>query len=94
MINVNSKDKLMRAYQAYSFAAYDALLYLDAYPDCREALEHYNKYQALAAKAKAEYEAKYGHVTAPINANGWQWTDSPWPWQMTDDTGSRPFCRS
>ena len=82
MINNNSRERLMKALQAYSFAAYDALLYLDAYPDSREALESYNKYQKLAGRAKAEYEAKFGHVTAPNEASSWDWTDSPWPWQI------------
>ena len=82
MIVNNSKEKLMKAYQAYSFAAYDTLLYLDAYPDSREALESYNKYQRLAAKAKAEYEAKYGYITPPNDTKGWSWTDGPWPWQI------------
>ncbi len=93
MVNVNSKERLMKAYQAYSFAAYDALLYLDAYPNSREALESYNKYQRMAAKAKAEYEAKYGPITAPSEVNGWQWTDAPWPWQMTDEGGTSRPCR-
>ncbi|MBE6675037.1 MAG: spore coat protein CotJB [Ruminococcaceae bacterium] len=93
MININSKERLMKAYQAYSFAAYDALLYLNAYPNSKEALDFYNKYQRMAQKAKAEYEAKYGHVTAPIDANSWDWTDGPWPWQMTDEGGSSRPCR-
>lgn len=84
MMNYSSKERLMRAFQAYSFAAYDALLYLDAYPDNREALETYNKYQALASKAKAEYEAKFGHVSAPIGEKSWLWTEGPWPWQLAE----------
>ena len=82
MNNHNTKDRMMKAYQAYSFAVYDALLYLDAYPNCREAMEHYNKYQKLASKAKAEYEAKFGPITAPVEINSWEWTNSPWPWQI------------
>lgn len=83
MINdYNQKERLMKAYQAYSFAAYDTLLYLDAYPDCYEALESYNKYQKMASKSKAEYEAKFGPITAPMEAGSWQWTNSPWPWQI------------
>ena len=78
----NTKERLMKAYQAYSFAAYDTLLYLDAYPDSKEALECYNKYQRLASKAKSEYEAKYGHITPPNDAKSWGWTDDPWPWQI------------
>ena len=81
----NSKERLMKAIQAYSFAVYDALLYLDAYPNSREAQEHYNKYQRLLAKATADYEGKYGHVTAPKETKDWKWTDGPWPWQMEGD---------
>lgn len=80
--NCNLKDRLLKAYQAYSFAAYDTLLYLDAYPECREAMESYNKYQRMAAKAKAEYEAKFGPVTVPVEAGEWHWANSPWPWQI------------
>lgn len=82
MNNCNTRERLMKAYQAYSFAVYDTLLYLDAYPDCREAMEHYNKYQKLACKAKAEYEAKFGPITAPMETINWDWTNSPWPWQI------------
>ena len=85
MMNNSSKSNMLKAYQAYSFAVYDALLYLDAYPDCREALEYYNKSQKMAQKAKAEYEAKFGPITAPVEANCWDWVSSPWPWQIGED---------
>lgn len=85
MVNCTSKSRMMRAYQAYSFAAYDALLYLDAYPDSREALECYNKNQLMAQRAKAEYEAKHGPITAPAEASCWNWTSSPWPWQIWEE---------
>ncbi|MBO5312451.1 MAG: spore coat protein CotJB [Clostridia bacterium] len=78
----NSREKMLKAYQAYSFAAHEALLYLDAYPKSREAQEYYNKYQRLAQKAKAEYESKYGYITPPAETKDWQWTSSPWPWQI------------
>ena len=84
MMMNNSRERLMKAYQAYSFAAYDALLYLDAYPNCKEALDCYNKYCRMASKAKADYESKFGHVSPPNDANSWDWTDGPWPWQITE----------
>ena len=82
MLNINTKERLMKEYQAYSFATYDALLYLDAYPSCPKALEAYNKYQKMAEKAKAEYESKFGPITMPTNASCWDWTNDPWPWQI------------
>lgn len=78
----NTRERMMKAYQAYSFAAYDTLLYLDMYPECKCALESYNKYQKLASRAKAEYEAKFGPITPPSEANCWSWTNSLWPWQI------------
>ena len=78
----NSRERMMKAYQAYSFAAHDTLLYLDMYPNCKNALESYNKYNKLAMRAKAEYESKYGPITPPSEANSWGWTCSPWPWQI------------
>ena len=81
MNNCNLRERLMKAYQAYSFAAHDTLLYLDAYPNCKEAMESYNKYQKMAEKAKAEYEAKFGPVTVPNGITEWDWVKAPWPWQ-------------
>ena len=80
--STTSKEKLLRALQTYSFMVYDTLLYLDAYPNSQEALNNYNKYKKLEMRAKMEYESKYGPITIPNEANGWQWTDGPWPWQV------------
>ena len=84
-MNMYNRDKLMKQLQAYSFAVYDALLYLDSHPDSRSALEYYNKYKKLEAKAKQEYEMHFGPVVAPMDANQWQWNKGPWPWQNECD---------
>ena len=81
-IDRRNKERAQRQLQTYSFMVYDTLLYLDAYPDSKEALNAYNKYKALEANAMAEYESKYGPVTLPMNANSWEWTNGPWPWQI------------
>ena len=82
MMNNNSKERLMNQIQAYCFAVYDALLYLDAYPDSKEALCYYNKYKNLEQRAVQEYEQKYGPITMPTDASSWEWTNGPWPWQL------------
>ncbi len=81
MISNNSREKMLRQVQAYDFALYDTILYLDAYPDSREALNAYNKYSKLAKRARDEYEARFGPITPPQEVNSWNWTQGPWPWQ-------------
>ena len=80
--NKNNKERLLRALDAYSFMVYETLLYLDAYPNSREALECYNKYRRLESRARQEYESKYGPLTPPEEATSWEWTNGPWPWQI------------
>ena len=82
MVNSNtSRARLMRQIQTYSFAVYDAQLYLDAHPDSKAALEFYNKYKKLEQSAMAEYESRYGKIALNGQESSWQWTDGPWPWQ-------------
>ncbi|MBQ7411829.1 MAG: spore coat protein CotJB [Clostridia bacterium] len=81
MNNIPSRQRLMKQIQVYSFAVYDALLYLDAYPESKEALEFYNKYKRLEERAIAEYEAHYGKIRLGGDEKSWQWTKGPWPWQ-------------
>ncbi|MBO5374570.1 MAG: spore coat protein CotJB [Clostridia bacterium] len=76
-----SRERLMRQIQIYSFAVYDALLYLDAYPDSKSALNFYNQSKRAEERAIAEYEARYGKIRLSGEEKSWQWTDGPWPWQ-------------
>ena len=77
----NTRECLLRAISVYSFMAYEAMLYLDAYPDCKEAIDCYNKYKRLENRTVMEYESKFGPLTAPNEASSWEWTNGPWPWQ-------------
>ena len=91
MINHNrstTKERLIKELSTYAFSAYEALLYLDAYPNSREALNFYNKYRKLESKARAEYESKYGPLTMPYEATAWNWTNGPWPWQNDEEVDS------
>ena len=73
----------IRSVARYAFAMIDAELYLDAYPDDREALAYYAQMKDAHAAAAAEYEREYGPLTADSAENGerWTWVDGPWPWQ-------------
>ena len=69
--------------QAVNFALYDTILYLDAYPNCRKALDYYHSLLEMQRRLVAEYEAKQGPVTAFGNESrdSWLWTTTPWPWE-------------
>ena len=81
---INQRERLLKQIQAYDFALYDTLLYLDAYHDSKEAQCYYNKCSRLSQKARREYEQKYGPISLPYETENWQWTKGPWPWQIEE----------
>lgn len=76
------RGKLMQKIDALSFAKVELELYLDAYPDCRAALNDYRETLKRLDEAVAQYERKYGPLTAKSGAMGdrWSWITGPWPW--------------
>ncbi len=81
--NGTEREKLMRKLQSAAFAAYDTMLYLDTHPFDAAGAEKYRVYVKMYDNAKAEYEEKYG----PVSAQGagksgvWDLNDAPFPWQ-------------
>ena len=67
--------------QIYSFAAHELNLYLDIYPDDKQALGLYNQYKDMCDKYTKEYEKKYGYILLEPDMNSWNWINSPWPWE-------------
>lgn len=88
MRNKTSRAYLMRKWQEYSFAAYEARLYLDTHPASRAALQYFNKYNALQHAAARELQTRYGAVNTNIDMPlpDWSWIEMPWPWNETDET--------
>lgn len=78
-------NKLLKKLQTVDFSLIDTVLYLDAYPDCCEALKYYHK---LKAERDSIKEALAKNCDMPItsfdncNTDNWVWTDSPWPWEL------------
>ena len=84
MENISSQKKnLLDILIAIDFAIYDTVLYLDAYPHCREALEYYHRLIQDREIVSCEYQKKYGPLTSYENLSKteWQWIDGPWPWE-------------
>ena len=74
--------KQMQVLRALDFAIQETVLYLDAYPDCRGALDYYHRLMEERKAAMAEYENNCGPVTmyGNVDQQHWRWIDSPWPW--------------
>ena len=75
--------ELLHRLQTLDFSIYDTVLYLDAYPDSKDALAYYNK---LMAERRALIEALSESHDFPLTAfdnkgEKWEWIDSPWPWE-------------
>ena len=75
---------MQKKLQAIDFSMVDTILYLDAYPDCEEALKYFKSLKAEREKLLAEMKsAGCAPITAASSsADGkWDWTNSPWPWE-------------
>ena len=84
MENISSQKKnLLDILRAIDFAIYDTVLYLDAYPCCKEALDHYHCLIQDREIVSCEYRKKYGPLTfyENLSTTEWQWIDGPWPWE-------------
>ena len=82
--NNQSGASLLRKIQEVDFALYETALYLDAYPNCAEALNYYHSLVAQQKALTAQYEHEIGPITFSGNTNrsSWDWIKSPWPWQI------------
>lgn len=83
---MNEKQQLMNRLTTVSFAMDDVILFLDTHPNCKEALEHYQKWKEMRNEILYAYETKYGPIQS-YNVNGtecWKWINEPWPWEGGD----------
>lgn len=72
----------MRQLQEIDFSIQELVLYLDAYPDCCEALAHYRELIKKREELAEKYEAACGPLTNKGHGDGreWSWIKAPWPW--------------
>ena len=69
--------------QIFDFAAHETNLYLNGYPDSKEALVYYKEMVEKAKHARIYYEENYGPLSATANMGDcWLWTQTPWPWEL------------
>ena len=85
-IKVNSEqEEAMLNLGQMSFAAHDLSLYLDNFPNDKEALELFNKYRKMTNEARENYERRYGPINVSSNdmmKTPYAWENDTWPWEM------------
>ncbi len=78
----NTQSQLMNKLRKIDFALVDTILYLDAYPHCKAAMEYYKKLLSERKMIREKLETSGVALTAMGNySDNWNWTDSPWPWE-------------
>lgn len=81
---MNEQAELLTYVDVLTFAMIDLNLYLDVYPNDREALELFNQYRMQADEYTKKYESKYGPLeltSNSLNTFPWAWDNAPWPWE-------------
>ena len=81
---MNEQAELLTYVDALTFAMIDLNLYLDIYPNDREALELFNQYRMQTDEYTKKYESKYGPLeltSNSLNTFPWAWDNAPWPWE-------------
>ncbi|MGE5417749.1 MAG: spore coat protein CotJB [Acidobacteriota bacterium] len=78
------QKQLLMAIMAEGFTAFDLALYLDTHPEDKKALADWNETVRKERELQAQYEKKYGPITAYGSAGEypWRWVEEPWPWEM------------
>jgi spore coat protein JB len=77
------KFEMLKKLSAADFSAFDLRLYLNTHPHDREAIKLFNAANTEAKKLHAEYEKKFGRLTASGGepyTDYFDWIDNPWPW--------------
>ena len=83
-ISRSCKDKLRRL-QKIDFSMVETVLYLDAYPESREALDYYHKLHNERTQLLAQMKADGCPPVCNMDIDshsGWSWVNSPWPWEL------------
>lgn len=82
-----NKEQLLHQLDLVSFAAYDALLYLDTHPDDEKACDYFREHNQMRRELLKEYADQYGPLTldsmelSRACGSDWDWVMQPWPWE-------------
>ena len=77
---------IMKRLQKIEFSIVDTVLYLDAYPECKKALEYYHKLLSERDALRSALASKCKRPMSPFENDSdcsWDWISSPWPWEAS-----------
>lgn len=80
----SERQRLLLEIMENSFYAHEINLYLDNFPNDKEKIELYNKYNKKANELKNKYNKNYEPLSLidnELNEIPWAWEESPWPWE-------------
>lgn len=80
----SEQEELLLNVDQISFAAHELNLYLDVFPNDRNALDLFNRYRKMTEEAIDIYEKKFGPITLASNTletSPWAWENVTWPWE-------------
>ncbi|MBE6628014.1 MAG: spore coat protein CotJB [Ruminococcaceae bacterium] len=77
-----SCNAALKKLRAIDFALQETVLYLDAYPQNKQALRYYHKLIKEREQLMESYQSHCGPLTmyGNTNQNAWDWINGPWPW--------------
>ena len=81
---MNEQAEILTNIDSLGFAMVDLNLYLDVFPDDRNALDLFNKYRKQKEELLKQYENKFGPMVITsdaLNMYPWAWDNKPWPWE-------------
>ena len=80
---MNEQAEMLTYIDALCFACIDLGLYLDVFPNNKDAINLFNKYNSQKKILMDKYQEKFGPLTLDsdaLNAYPWAWNERPWPW--------------
>jgi len=81
---MNEQAEMLTNLDSLGFALIDLNLYLDVFPDDKNALEEFNQIRRQKEELLKQYEMKYGPIVLSsdaLNVYPWAWDNKPWPWE-------------
>ena len=83
-MNCATCGSLKKKLQTVDFAIVETVLFLDAYPKNKQALEYYHKLIGERNMLEKAINEKCGPITSMGNESRteWNWVASPWPWEV------------